>query len=85
MASRAVQPSAAASSGAGPDIADLQESGRDGGGASAVGRDRPYAFTNGRLEVGWPVRAKRALATAGAMTQVPGSPTPEGGALDGTT
>ncbi len=45
--------------------------------------DALYAFTNGRLEVGLPVNTRRALATAGAMTGVPGSPTPVGWLSDG--
>ena len=43
-----------------------------------AGRAGNYAFTNGRLAVGLPVIARMALATAGAITGVPGSPTPVG-------
>src|SRR5260370_1126943 len=39
---------------------------------------RSQVLTNGRLVVGLPVRASRALATAGPITGVPGSPTPVG-------
>ena len=38
----------------------------------------------GRLRTRLPVAAKSALATAGAMTGVPGSPTPVGFSFDGT-
>ncbi len=42
------------------------------------------AWTNGRRVVGVLDRARSALATAGAMTGVPGSPTPLGGLPEGT-
>lgn len=43
------------------------------------------ARTNGKRVVGVFDRASSALATAGAMTGVPGSPTPLGGLPEGTT
>ncbi len=45
---------------------------------------RRHVLTRGRREVGWPDMASRALATAGAITGVPGSPTPEGLFIEGT-
>ena len=42
-----------------------------------------YAFTKGRLVIGLPVSLKRALATAGITTGVPGSPAPLGWAVEG--
>ncbi len=45
---------------------------------------RPYPRTNGSRVVGLSFRARSALATAGAMTGVPGSPTPVGLAAEGT-
>lgn len=59
----------------------VQRSGVNSGRAKVnVQTDR----TNGSLVVDWPHSASSALATAGAITGVPGSPTPLGGAADGT-
>jgi hypothetical protein len=35
-----------------------------------------FTFLSGRLRIGLPVAAKTALSTAGATTQIVGSPTP---------
>ena len=42
------------------------------------------ARSNGRLRSLMPVAARTALATAGAIGGVPGSPTPDGGLVEGT-
>src|SRR6202012_3592855 len=58
---------------------------RDSSIAAAVARrGLRYACTKGRRVVGFPVRTSNAFATAGAITGVPGSPTPLGGLADGT-
>ena len=59
------------------------------GAAPAFGAFRPWRCalrleSNGSVRRRIPVAARTALATAGAIGGVPGSPTPEGGLLEGT-
>src|SRR4029077_13663363 len=55
-----------------------------GGGPARAWAGRAPARSNGSVCSRIPVAARTALATAGAIGGVPGSPTPEGGFVEGT-